>query len=179
MDWDMDKKREKNEVWEWTKSILIAVLLALVIRAFIVEVFMVQGQSMLPTLHDRERLIVSKVQLYYRTPEKGEIVVFKATEDRDFIKRVIAVAGDEVRVDQSGVYVNGNLLDEPYILERARETFGPVIVPHDSIFVMGDNRNNSMDSRHPNVGFIQLDLLKGMAMIVFWPPDSIRAVEHN
>jgi signal peptidase I len=122
---------------------------------------------------------VSKVQLYYRAPEQGEIVVFKATEDRDFIKRVIGVAGDEVRVDQRGVYVNGSLLDEPYVLERARESYGPVIVPPDTIFVMGDNRNNSMDSRHPNVGFIQLDVLKGMAMVVFWPLESIRVVEHN
>ncbi len=170
--------REKNEVWEWTKSILLAVLLALVIRAFIVEVFMVQGHSMLPTLHDGERLIVSKVHLYYRTPRHGEIVVFKATDNRDFIKRVIAVAGDEVRVDNNGVYVNGNLLDEPYIMEAARGNYGPVTVPVDTVFAMGDNRNNSMDSRHPSVGFIPLDLLKGRAILVFWPPESIRLVEH-
>ncbi|MBS4020892.1 MAG: signal peptidase I [Dethiobacter sp.] len=170
--------REKNEVWEWAKSIIIAILLALVIRAFVVEVFMVQGESMLPTLHDRERLIVSKVQLYYRDPQHGEIIVFKATEDRDFIKRVIAVAGDEVRVDRDGVYVNGRLLDEPYIMERAREAYGPVVIPDGAIFVMGDNRNNSMDSRHPSVGFVSLELLKGKAMFVFWPPGSMRLIQH-
>lgn len=169
---------EKREVWEWIKSILIAVLLALVIRAFLVEVFLVQGKSMLPTLHDRERLIVSKVQYYYREPEQGEIVVFKATEQRDFIKRVIAVAGDEVRVDNGGVYVNGVRLDEAYIFEEPREPYGPVIVPQDSVFVMGDNRNNSMDSRHPSVGFVSLEKLKGKAMLVFWPVDSIRLVSH-
>ncbi|MBS4030975.1 MAG: signal peptidase I [Clostridiales bacterium] len=169
---------ETKELWEWIKSIIIAILLALIIRAFLVEVFLVQGQSMLPTLHDRERLIVSKVQFYYREPLNGEIVVFKATDDRDFIKRVIGVAGDEVRVDIDGVYVNGQRLKEPYILEKARETFGPVIVPEGTIFAMGDNRNNSMDSRHPSVGFVSLERLKGKAMLVFWPMDSIRLISH-
>jgi signal peptidase I len=169
---------ETKELWEWIKSIIIAILLALIIRAFLVEVFLVQGQSMLPTLHDRERLIVSKVQFYYREPLNGEIVVFKATEDRDFIKRVIGVAGDEVRVDIDGVYVNGQRLKEPYVLEKAREPFGPIIVPEGTIFAMGDNRNNSMDSRHPTVGFVSLERLKGKAMLVFWPMDSIRLISH-
>lgn len=169
---------EKKEVWEWIKSILVAVVLALVIRAFLVEVFLVQGQSMLPTLHDRERLIVSKVQYYYRQPERGEIIVFKATDDRDFIKRVIGTGGDEVRVDRDGVFVNGERLEEPYVFERAREPYGPVIVPAGTIFVLGDNRNNSMDSRHPSVGFVALAQIKGKAMLVFWPLDSIRVITH-
>jgi signal peptidase I len=169
---------EKKEMWEWIKSILVAVILALVIRAFLVEVFLVQGESMLPTLHNRERLLVSKVQYYYREPERGEVVVFKATDQRDFIKRVIAVSGDEVRVDSEGVYVNGEKLDEPYLLEIARDSFGPVIVPDGSIFAMGDNRNNSMDSRHPSVGFISQERLKGKAMFVFWPIDSLRMIRH-
>lgn len=174
----MMTESEKKEVWEWIKSILVAIILALVIRAFLVEVFLVQGQSMLPTLQDRERLIVSKVQYYYREPERGEIVVFKATDQRDFIKRVIGTAGDEVRVDIDGVYVNGERLKEPYVLEKAREPFGPVVVPEGAIFAMGDNRNNSMDSRHPSVGFISLERLKGKAVLVFWPFDSIRVIQH-
>lgn len=169
---------EKREMWEWIKSILVAIVLALVIRAFLVEVFLVQGQSMLPTLHDKERLIVSKVQYYFREPEQGEIVVFKATDQRDFIKRVIAIAGDQLRVDIDGVYVNGEKLNEPYILEKAREPYGPVTVPEGTVFVMGDNRNNSMDSRHPSVGFVSLERLKGKAMLVFWPLKSIRTISH-
>lgn len=167
-----------SEVWEWIKSILVAILLALVIRAFLVEVFLVQGESMLPTLHDKERLIVSKVQYHYRMPNRGEVVVFKATEERDFIKRVIGVPGDEIRVDLDGVYVNGERLKEPYILEKAREPYGPVTVPEGTIFVMGDNRNNSMDSRSPNVGFVSLERLKGKALFVFWPLQSIRLISH-
>src|SRR5690554_3792487 len=96
------RETEPNDLWEWIKSILVAIVLALVIRAFLIEVFLVQGESMLPTLHDRERLVVSKVQYYYREPQAGEIVVFKASEERDFIKRVIATAGDEVHVDIDG-----------------------------------------------------------------------------
>lgn len=170
---------EKREAWEWFKSILMAVILALVIRAFLVEVFLVQGQSMVPTLHDRERLVISKVQYYFRPPLPGEIVVFRATDERDFIKRVIAVPGDEVRVEPWGVYVNGEQIAEPYILENARESYGPVVIPDGAIFVMGDNRNNSMDSRHPSVGFVSFEQLKGKAMVVFWPPENIRLVQRR
>ncbi|MCW3489948.1 signal peptidase I [Dethiobacter alkaliphilus] len=169
---------EKKEAWEWIKSILVAVVLALVIRAFLVEVFLVQGESMLPTLDDRERLIVSKVQYYYREPEIGEIIVFQASDQRDFIKRVIGGPGDEVRIDTDGVYVNGEKLDEPYVLEDARQPFQTVVVPEDALFVLGDNRNNSMDSRHPSVDFVSFDSLKGKAMFVFWPLDRIRLLSH-
>ena len=166
----------KNEMWEWIKSIILAVILALVIRAFLVEVFLVQGDSMLPTLHDRERLLVSKIQYYYREPQAGEIVVFRATKERDFIKRVIATAGDEVRIAPDGVYVNGEKIREDYVLENARESYGPVLVPEGTVFVMGDNRNNSMDSRHPNVGFIELERIKGKAIFIFWPLKNMRAI---
>lgn len=171
-------QRGRSEAWEWLKTILIAIILALLIRASLLEVFMVQGQSMLPTLHNRERLIVSKVQYHLRQPRRGEIVVFEAVGDRDFIKRVIGVAGDEVRADRWGVWVNGRLLDEGYVLEQARGEFGPVTVPPGTILVMGDNRNNSVDSRHPSIGFVPLELLKGKAMLVFWPLQDVRLMIH-
>ncbi|NLM51350.1 MAG: signal peptidase I [Firmicutes bacterium] len=172
------RKTEQNDLWEWIKSILVAVVLALVIRAFLVEVFLVQGESMLPTLKDRERLLVSKVQYYYRDPEPGEIIVFKVSSDRDFIKRVIATAGDEVRVDYDGVYVNGVKLQENYVLEKEHEKlFGPEVVPEGYVFVMGDNRNNSMDSR--SIGFVKLEEVKGKAMFVFWPLSNMRLLRHS
>lgn len=170
---------EKKETWEWIKSILVAIVLALVIRAFLVEVFLVQGESMLPTLEDRQRLIVSKVQYYYREPVLGEVVVFEATDERDFIKRVIGVAGDEVWIDHDGnVYINDEMIPEPYVLENARNPFGPVVVPEETIFVLGDNRNNSMDSRHHSVEFVSLEKLKGKAMLVFWPLNEIHLISH-
>jgi len=164
----------KKEIWEWTKYIIIAVLLALIIRTLIAQPFVVLGPSMLPTLHTGERIIASKVQNYYSEPLPGEIIVLKATLERDFVKRVIAVAGDEVRVDYDGVYINGEILEEPYVLELAREPYGPVTVPEGTVFAMGDNRNNSMDSRHPSVGFIPLRLIKGKAVLVYWPLNKIR-----
>jgi signal peptidase I len=170
---------EKKEILEWIRSILIAVLLALVIRAFFMEVFLVQGQSMQPTLLDRERLIVYKVPLFYRQPQRGEIFVFRATNRRDFIKRIVGLPGDEVLVSTNGTYVNGLRLDEPYVLDPASERFGPVTVPEGKVFVLGDNRNNSMDSRHPSVGFVPLDRLKGKAVLVFWPPGSIRTLKSS
>ena len=169
---------DRNEMWEWIKSILLAIILALFIRAFLIEVFLVQGDSMLTTLHDRERVLVSKVQYYYRQPQPGEIVVFKATEERDFIKRVIAAAGDEVLINADGVFVNGEKLEEDYILAKTREPYGPVTVPEGTLFVMGDNRNNSMDSRHPNVSFVELARIKGKAVFIFWPLNSIRTISQ-
>lgn len=168
----------KKELYEWIKSILLAVLLALLIRSFVVEVFMVQGLSMEPTLHDRERLIVSKLQYNLREPKRGEIVVFKATERRDFIKRIIAVAGDEVLIDETGVHVNGELLEEPYINVHSYDPYGPETVPAGAVFVMGDNRNNSMDSRHPAVGFVTMEKIKGKAILVFWPLKQMRVISH-
>ncbi|MCR3922805.1 MAG: signal peptidase I, partial [Firmicutes bacterium] len=107
---------------------------------------------------------------------QGEIVVFKATQDRDFIKRIIATAGDEVMVERDGVYVNGERIEESYILELAVETYGPTIVPEGTVFVMGDNRKNSLDSRQ--IGFVDLAQIKGKAMFIFWPFDSVRTVSH-
>lgn len=172
------RKTEQNDLWEWLKSILVAVVLALVIRTFLLEVFLVQGESMLPTLQDRERLLVSKVQYYFREPEPGEIIVFKVSPERDFIKRVIATAGDEVRVDFDGVYVNGVRLQENYVLEKNNEKlFGPEVVPEGYVFVMGDNRNNSMDSR--SIGYVKLEEIKGKAMFVFWPLSHMRLLRHS
>ena len=97
---------------------------------------------MLPTLDDGERLLVSKIQYYYRKPEVGEIVVFKATENKDYIKRVIAGAGDEVLVDWDGVYVNGRKLVEPYL--KSIRTIRSCYSARGHCFVLGDNRNNSL-----------------------------------
>jgi signal peptidase I len=167
-----------GELWEWIKSILIAVVLAVLIRFFVLEVFLVDGSSMLPTLRDRERLIVNKFQYHWQDPRAGDVLIFSFSRDRDFIKRVIAVPGDEVYVDEETVYVNGEPLAEGYILEPTRGHFGPVTVPDGHYFVMGDNRNNSMDSRDSAVTFISSERIKGKAFLVFWPVDSIRLVHR-
>lgn len=160
-----------EEAKDWIVSIAVAVVLALLIRTFIVELYLVDGPSMRPTLQSAERLVVNKFIYRFRAPERGEILVFQYPRDpsRDFIKRVIAVPGDTIAIKEGRVYVNGQLMNEPYILSRTRGDYPEATVPEDSIFVMGDNRNNSEDSRFADVGFVPYGLIKGKAILVFWP----------
>jgi len=167
-----------GELWEWVKSILIAVVLAVLIRLFVLEVFLVDGSSMLPTLSDRERLIVNKFQYHFQDPGPGDVLIFSFSRERDFIKRVIGVPGDDIYIDDGLVYVNGESLPEEYIQDATRGQYGPVTVPEDHYFVLGDNRNNSMDSRDSSVGFVSSADIKGKAFLVFWPVDSVRLIHH-
>lgn len=168
-----------EEAKDWTISIIVAVALALFIRTFIVELYMVEGPSMQPTLVNSERLVVSKFIYRFQQPVKGDVVVFRYPSDpsRDFIKRVIATAGDTIEIRDGRVYVNGQQLNETYILEKSRGSYPLSTVPDGSIFVMGDNRNNSEDSRFAKVGFVPLHLLKGKAILVFWPFGNFRMIQ--
>ncbi len=166
--------KKQNELWEWIKSIIIAVIIALLIRGYVVETFLVDGESMVPTLKNYERLIVNKFVYRFSEPEHGDVIVFKYSPDRDFIKRVIATGGDTVRVNGERVYLNGIPLEEDYILEYPYGDYGPVVVPEGHYFVLGDNRNNSWDSREPSVGFVSPERIKGKAFLVYWPLDNFR-----
>lgn len=167
-----------EEIKDWIISILIAIVLAFFIRYFIVELYMVEGPSMRPTLVNGERLIVNKFIYRFKTPERGEVLVFRYPRDpsRDFIKRVIAVAGDTIEIKDGRVFLNGQLLNESYILERTRGSYPASTVPEGHIYVMGDNRNNSEDSRFKDVGFVPLELIKGKAVTIFWPLDHIKTL---
>ena len=166
-----EKINWRKEVHDWLVSIVIAVVIAFLVRTFVVEPYMVEGPSMLPSLKTSERLLVNKFIYVMGRPQKGEIVVFRYPRDpsRDFIKRVIAVGGDSIEIRDGRVYVNNSLQEERYILEKFRGSYSRTIVPLDHVFVMGDNRNNSEDSRYSDVGFVPLGMIKGKAMVVFWP----------
>ncbi len=168
-----------EEARDWIVSIVIAVVLAFLIRTFIVELYIVDGPSMRPTLESHERLVVNKFIYRFRAPERGEILVFRYPRDpsRDFIKRVIAVPGDSIEIKDHRVFVNDQLLNEPYILEKTLSTYPKAVVPEGTIFVMGDNRNNSEDSRFVDVGFVPYDLIKGKAMLVFWPVSQFKTLQ--
>ena len=167
-----------EEIKDWVISILIAVVLAFFIRYFVVELYMVEGPSMRPTLVNGERLVVNKFIYRFKQPVRGEIIVFKFPSDpsRDFIKRVIAIPGDTIEIKDGRVFVNGQLLNETYILEKTRGSYPLATVPAGHIFVMGDNRNNSEDSRFADVGFVPYDLIKGKAVVVFWPLDQMKSL---
>ncbi|RJX24072.1 MAG: signal peptidase I [Dethiobacter sp.] len=164
----------KKEIGEWARSILLAIVLAVLIRLFFFQVTVVEGTSMFPTLKNHERLIVNKAVYYLKQPHKGEIIVFNFSPRRDFIKRVVALEGDVVEIKNGRLFVNNQSIEEPYIKNYNTMDFGPAVIPQGHAFVLGDNRNNSMDSRDPAVGYISLEQIKGKASLVFWPPFSMR-----
>ncbi len=168
-------KKEKTswirELYEWVQAIAVAVVLALIINQFIFALVQVEGNSMLPTLQHQERLVITK--LFYK-PKAKDIVVVKSHElGKHIIKRVIAVPGDVIDIDSStgDVMVNGEVLEEPYILEKLRSAGAaniyPLTIPEEHVFVMGDNRNNSSDSR--NLGLISYDDIVGRASLRVMP----------
>ena len=177
----MEKEKENetvSEIKDWIISIVVAVALAMFIRTFIVELYVVDGPPMRPTLESAERLVVNKFIYRFRVPEKGEVLVFQSPRDpsRDFIKRVIATPGDTIEIREGRVLVNDQILVEDYILEKTRSEYPKMTVPEGRIFVMGDNRNNSEDSRFADVGFVPYDLIKGKAVMVFWPLSSYKTL---
>jgi len=177
----------RREVWEWLKALLVAFGLVFVVRTYLFAPFLVSGHSMLPNFHDGERLIVNKIIYDLRIPKRGEVIVFLAPDGRDYIKRVIGLPGDRVYVRGDTVYVNGKPLDEPYLreaVERAHaegrlyniQDMDEIVVREGTLFVLGDNRSNSSDSRSQKVGLVPMDKVIGRAELVFWPPSHIKWV---
>ena len=185
----MSKKSEtswQDSASDWLVSIIIAVALAFCIRTFLVEPYMVEGSSMYPTLVNHERLVVDKLSYFVTDPKKGEIGVFRFPKDesRDFIKRVIAVGGDTIEMRDGQVFVNGQALKEDDIYKNDPKgknisSYRKTIVPEGTIFVLGDNRNNSEDSRFADVGFVPHKLVKGRALVCFWPLGSMRTIKAD
>jgi signal peptidase I len=198
----MRREFRKSTLREYFESIVIAVILALFIRTFVVQAFKIPTGSMENNLLIGDHLLVNKfvlgpsesglerALLPLGTIHRGDVVVFKYPEEpeRDFIKRVIGLPGETVELKQKKVYVNGTPLDEPYVhfLEPprsadsasevtsldVRERYGPVTVPANQYFVMGDNRDNSQDSRY--WGFLPRDYVKGRALIIYWSYEAER-----
>lgn len=162
--------KRKGPLRELLETVVLALLIALAIRTFVVEVYRVHGSSMEATLITGERVLVNKFLLaYIREPRQGDIIVFQYPRqpDRDFIKRVVAVAGDKVVIRTGKVYVNGQLFPEAPTVLRADEDMEEIVVPPDSVWVLGDNRNNSEDSRM--FGQVPLKNIRGLAFLRIWP----------
>lgn len=176
-------RAKKNEIWEWTRALGIAIVLAFLIRTFLFAPFIVEGESMETTLHNNEKLVVNKAIYYMGDPKPGDIIVFHAEATRDYIKRVIAVPGDTVEAKGDQLFVNGKLVEEPYLAQHKEawkkeggtvftSDFPPVKVPAGHIFVMGDNRPNSRDSRM--IGPVAVSTVVGRAEFTFWPLADMR-----
>ncbi len=164
-----------KEIWEWIRAIAVAVVLALLIRFFILQVFVVEGSSMHPTLESYDRLVVDKISYRFHEPDHGDIVVFDSRTGKDFVKRVIGVGGDSIEIRAGQVYRNGDLLEEPYLMGQTDyQDYGPIEIPPDHFFLMGDFRRNSMDSRDERIGLVSMERIRGRACLVVWPPGEAK-----
>ena len=170
----------RETVWDWTKTILTAVVLSLLLRTFIVEARWIPSESMVPTFLVGDRLLVEKITVKVSSLERGDVVVFNPPAasgmTEPLIKRIIGLPGDIIRVRSGVVYVNDQPQHEPYILEKAKQNFGPYTVPEHSLFVMGDNRNNSYDSRF--WGPVPQTMVIGKAFFKFYPLQRISLIKH-
>ena len=192
------KVKGKSEIREWTESIVIALVLALFIRQFIVQAFKIPTGSMRMTLIEGDRILVNKfiygaevpftgIRLAaVRPPQRGEVIVFRYPEDpkKDFIKRLVALPGEAVEIRNGSIYINGvlnkdQLIHNRYYYNRPESDFGKegqvIKVPEGSYYVLGDNSSSSRDSRY--WGFVPKKNVLGKAMVVYWPPNRIRMIK--
>ena len=163
----------RHEIRVWTRDLLIAIGLALVIIVFLYQPVKVEGTSMAPLLSDQERIFINKFVYRFEAIHRGDVVVFWYPLDRSksFIKRVIALPGETVTIRQGVVTVNGTVIPEPYVPPQYEDVsdFGPTRVPADSYFVMGDHRISSNDSRV--FGPVPSQFIYGRAVFAYWPVD--------
>ncbi len=183
----------KRELLDWVQSIAIALVIAFLLKNYVLTLAKVDGPSMEPTLKTADRMYVNKVMY---TPQKGDVVIFEPESDpgRPYIKRVIATAGDKLYIDfaTGDVYVNDEIIDEPYIKEPTRlmgsyinlllitnnySKEKPIVIEDGYFFAMGDNRNSSKDSRE--IGPIPMDELLGHAVFRFWPLSELGSVDYD
>ncbi|MED3552655.1 signal peptidase I [Cytobacillus praedii] len=181
----MTSAKGKNGSWEWIKALLIAIILAFIIRAFFFTPIVVDGSSMDPTLQDQDRMIVTKIG----EPNRFDIVVFHAPDGRDYIRRVIGLPGDRIEYKDDILFINGEAYEEPNLNEYKQKVIDrpltnsftleetPVrsdLVPEGHIFVLGDNRRGSTDSRH--IGAIPMEKVVGTTKIVYYPIKEIKII---
>lgn len=177
-------KKLGSFVLELLQVVIFAVSIFLFIYLLVLQPHKIKGASMEPNFHDGEYLLTDKVSYRFGEPNRGDVIVFKAppTYKDEFIKRVIALPGEEVKVEGGSIYVNGRVLSEEYLPKDTRILSGkyteegkPVVVPNDAYFVLGDNRDHSLDSR--NIGPIEKQHITGRAWFVYWPVTNLGTIK--
>lgn len=164
---------KRNETRGWIISLAIAFTIALMLRLFVFEFISVSGPSMQPTLLSNEYVFMEKVTYWFREPAYGDVVICKFPDSTaTYVKRVIGVGGDVLEVKDGSLYINDEE-DKTYFSGYMEDTMEPFVVPDDSVFVMGDNRNQSMDSRYDTVGPLSNNMVLGKALFIIWPLKEI------
>jgi len=175
--------KQPSAAWVLFRELLETIVLSLIIFLLIRQViqnYRIESHSMQPNFYEGEFILVNKLAFKLGEPTRGEVIVFHNPQntDEDYIKRVIGLPGDTVEIHEQTVYVNGEIFAEPYTINpfRPGENYGPEVVPPDRLFVMGDNRGNSSDSRR--IGMIPEELLVGQAWLRVWPIDRWGLIKH-
>lgn len=165
-----------RETRSWIISLAAAIVVALLLRFFVFEFVRVEGDSMLPTLYTDEFVFMEKVSYWFSGPQRGDIVICSFPNSKDtYVKRVIGTQGDRLSITGGVLYINGEA-NYDYFGELMYNDMGEITVPQGYVFVMGDNRNNSTDSRVVGVGALSGDMVQGKAVFVIWPFDNIHGL---
>ncbi len=164
--------------WLWGRDMLFSLAVSFFIITFLYQPVRVEGTSMMPRLGDQDRLFINKFVYHFEDVHHGDVVVFHYPRDprKSYIKRVIAVPGDELRIDDGRTYVNGRLLPEPYVPKKFHDSRSQdaIVIPPDQYFVMGDHRSISSDSR--DFGPVSRQLIYGKAAFVYWPAEDMGVI---
>lgn len=186
------EKSTKNELLDWLKSISVAVIFVLAIRIFVFAPIVVEGSSMMPTYEDGDRVIVNKISKQLSGIERLDVIIFEAPIGEDYIKRVIGLPGDHIAYEADVLYINGKTVDEPYLKEykeklrdNAPLTYDFSLesisdykeIPEGYLFVLGDNRRKTADSRDPRVGLVPMEKVSGTADFRFYPFENMGIVK--
>lgn len=178
---EKQEKKTKNPILEWVLVIVIAAAVALCINFFIIVNAVVPTSSMENTIMTGSRMIGLRLTYLFEEPQRGDVIVFKFPDNPKtiYVKRLIGLPGDKVEIIGGVTYVNDEPIVEPYLKETPRDQdWGPYYVPEDSYFVMGDNRNNSRDSRYwETTNYVPRKYLLGKALLVYWPISDFGAIE--
>ncbi|TSI03694.1 signal peptidase I [Lysinibacillus sp. BW-2-10] len=188
----VEKQKVKSEFLEWLKAIAFGVILVWGMQYFLFTPILVQGASMMPSFEDGDRIVVNKIGPKITDYDRFDIVVFNVKEDTNYIKRIIGLPGDHIAYEDDTLYINGKKYDEPYLEEYKKalvdsgsltedftleEKLGETVVPDGYLFVMGDNRRYSLDSREPSLGFVSMDKVLGTVSMRFYPFENFGLIQ--